>query len=431
VTIEGFRSAVAGASPAALLPDRSQARAASLTGDITVLDILDLGSDAKGRPAAVAVVRVAGRDLIAPGVVADGVFHRDPGVASLLVPGTRGAFEVELIGSGVPTADAVPLDVDQSNDSVVIGDVMVKWQLDAAVSPAPDRLRALVGSGTVPELRAIVTWTHPDGARCTVLTAAEALPDAEDGWTWAVEQVRAHARGDDVDALTPFALIGSMTARMHAALSRTGGAVWGRDDIARLHTECCERLAEAADTVGGPEGERLRARKARIRHVLDGLLDVDETPVIDIHGDLHVGQVLRSPRAEGDSVLAFVDFDGNPLLSAEERCARQPAARDVAGMLASIDHVARVVNHHTPDLDPERARAWIPVAQREFLDAYRAELDARGCAGLLDERLLPAMMVDQELREYRYAVQYLPHWTYVPDAVITDLLPDDATEQES
>jgi hypothetical protein len=40
-------------------------------------------------------------------------------------------------------------------------------------------------------------------------------------------------------------------------------------------------------------------------------------------------------------------------------------------------------------------------------------------------------MVDQELREYLYAVRFLPHWTYVPDAVLTELFPDDTAPRET
>jgi hypothetical protein len=32
-------------------------------------------------------------------------------------------------------------------------------------------------------------------------------------------------------------------------------------------------------------------------------------------------------------------------------------------------------------------------------------------------------MIDQECREYIYSARHLPHWRYVPDAVITHLLP--------
>ncbi len=429
VTSPAFVAALASTDPADLLPDRSQARAASLTGDVRVLDVLDLGHDAAGRPAGVAVVRIGDRDVIAPGYVDGGAFHRDPAVASLLRSGEQGAFEVEVMGGGIPSRDAVALDVDQSNDSVLLGDVMVKWQLDAAPSPAPARLRVLAGSDTVPPVRAIVGWRRADGVRCTVLTAADALPDATDGWTWAVELVRAHVRGEDVDAITPFARIGAMAARMHVALAGSGISTWASADVARLQAACLADLEEAAVTVDGAEGDRLRGRRARLEHVLTGLDGIESTPVIDIHGDLHIGQVLSSPLPDGGTRLAFVDFDGNPVLSPEERSARQPAARDVAGMLASIDHVARVVNHRTPGLDPGPARAWIPIAQGAFIDAYQSVLSGAGLSDLLDERLLPALMIDQEVREYLYAVRYLPHWTYVPDAVLTELFPDDAARE--
>jgi maltokinase len=429
VTGQAFVVALEATPPASLLPDRSQARAASLVGDVTVLDVLDLGPDAFGHPAAVAVVRVDSRDLIAPGFLDSGEFRRDPSVASLLRAGAHGAFEVELMGDGIPAGGATGLDVDQSNDSVLLGDVMVKWQLDAAPSPAPDRLRALTGSDTVPAVRAIVTWRRADGTRCAILTAADALPDASDGWTWAVELVRSHARGEEVDAITPFARIGTMAGRMHVALASAGVSTWDAADIARVQSGCLANLAEATNAVGGAEGDRLRARHSRLREVFDGLQSINTTPVIDIHGDLHIGQVLSSPLPDGGTRLAFVDFDGSPVLPPEERSARQPAARDVAGMLASIDHVARVVNHRTPGLDPEPARAWIPIAQGAFIDAYQAVLSDAGLSKLLDERLLEAMVVDQELREYLYAVRFLPHWTYVPDAVLTDLFPDDVARE--
>lgn len=431
VTQEAVRAALEATAPASLLPDRSQARSSSLSGGVTLVDVLDLGLDASGRQAVVAVIRVDSRDVIAPGCVAEGRFRRDPAVASLLRAGVHGAFDIELLGSGIPASDAMPLDVDQSNDSVLLGDAMVKWQLDAAPSPAPDRLRALAGSDTVPAVRAIVTWMRPDGTRCTVLTAADALPDADDGWTWAVELVRSHARGEDVDAIAPFARIGAMAASMHVILAGSGVSSWAAADVAGLQANATASLTAAVGAVEGAEGDRLRARRARMQGVIDGLAAIDSTPVIDIHGDLHIGQVLSSPLPAGGARLAFVDFDGNPVLSPEERSARQPAARDVAGMLASIDHVARVVNHRTPGLNPDPARRWIPVAQQAFLDAYRAVLDDAGRSELLDERLLPALLVDQELREYLYAVRFLPHWTYVPDAVLTAMFPDDSAARET
>ena len=64
------------------------------------------------------------------------------------------------------------------------------------------------------------------------------------------------------------------------------------------------------------------------------------TPLIDIHGDLHVGQVLRH---SAPPAYAITDFDGNPVVRVDEHDDRQPAAVDVTGMAASLDHVGRVV----------------------------------------------------------------------------------------
>ena len=145
---------------------------------------------------------------------------------------------------------------------------------------------------------------------------------------------------------------------------------------------------------------------------------------IPVHGDYHVGQVLRTPSA--DPTLrwdyAVTDFDGNPVLPPEERLAPQPAALDVAGMLASLDHVGRVVNRRVEGADPEVVRAWIAAAQERFLAAYVETLTSTGQGALLDERLIAPLRLQQEVREHLYAVRHLPHWVYVPDAALADLL---------
>ena len=146
------------------------------------------------------------------------------------------------------------------------------------------------------------------------------------------------------------------------------------------------------------------------------------TLLIDVHGDLHVGQVLR----HGDPVdYAVTDFDGNPVLAPGDRSARQPAALDVAGMLASLDHVGRVVVERTDGVDVDVVRTWITTEQSAFLDEYRDTLARNGSADLLDERLLEPLRLQQECREFLYAVHHLPHWRYVPDAALLDLLPDE------
>ncbi|MBM3670375.1 MAG: hypothetical protein FJW97_10265 [Actinobacteria bacterium] len=397
-----------------LLPRRSQARASDAVGEPCLVDALDLGDGC-----AVCIVDIGDRRVAVPARVTDGRLVRDPGVASLLRAGDIGAFHVEV--TGVLPADVRTIDVDQSNDSVILGDaVVVKWQVDVAPSPAPSRLRALARSGITPDPRAIVEWTDPNGSVCTVLTAAVNRPGAEDGWTWAVDLVRAHAQGEDVDAVGPFADLGALVGQMHVMLSNAGVGTWSGPRCADLVASMQADLDEAVAVMDGAEGERLRSRRGALAAIIDRAREVDSTPVIPIHGDLHIGQVLRDEQG-----VSIIDFDGNPLLLAEERCAPAPAARDVAGMLASIDHVARVVNYRTPGLDPRPALVWIAHAQDAFLAEYQSTVTSAGMRHLLDDRLLQPMMIDQECREYIYSARHLPHWRYVPDAVITHLLPEE------
>ena len=114
---------------------------------------------------------------------------------------------------------------------------------------------------------------------------------------------------------------------------------------------------------------------------------------------------------------ALSDFDGDPLAPVAERMAPGPAARDVASMARAVDHVGRICQHRRPDRAAD-IRAWIADARDAFLSAYRAAAPP----GLCDERLLVPIEVWQECHEYRYAAAYLPHWRYVPDLALPELL---------
>lgn len=429
-----IRAAIEAVPVPDLLPPRKQARAESLNGPVTVLDAVDLGATANGGVAWILVLGVetaaGSRDVVVPGVMRESAFVRDPSVAANVRSGIFGDFTLEVFGENIPADPVRVVEVDQSNDSVVMGSghsaVMVKWQMDAVESPAPKRLMSLAGTGITPDVRAIVRWRDDKGIERTVLTAASYLPGAEDGWTWAVDLVRAHALGASVDSIEPFAVLGEMTARMHLAfIANRPDSVqqWDRLEISELHASCRADLDEAVRVIDGQEGVRLRSRQSAMAQQMDILASIDSTPIIDVHGDLHIGQVLRV-EDDGRARYAFVDFDGNPVLAPDQRMRRQPAARDVAGMLASIEHVARVVNYRTPGLDPRPAAIWAEHAQEAFLAAYQSALTAAGLRSVLDDRLIRPLIVDQECREFVYSARHLPHWRYVPDAVLTTMFPE-------
>ena len=294
-----------------------------------------------------------------------------------------------------------------------MGDAVVKWMLHpvSGDQPGPRRLVTLehAGFGGVPRTHGLVHVTV-GGEQMLVAVVSELVAGGEDGWDWAVEDVRALAR-DGAGADWP-SLLGHLVADMHVALASAGTATATDEDAGRW-------LAEARSDARAADLDPAVADD--VDRWLGAIGTASGTTVMDVHGDLHIGQVMR---ADGPRYVV-IDFDGNPTQQLSERMRQQPAARDVAGMLASLDHVGRVVLHRTADLTDEqrdRVRQWMERAQRDFLAGYREVLEAAGQSGLLDERLLLPMQVQQECREYAYATRYLPHWRYVPDAALPDLL---------
>lgn len=409
--------AVTHADRSALWPARHLDRV-NETG--ALLQALDVG-DIDGGHAYLALVETTAGPLVVPGVLCEGSFYRAPIARRVLSATSNAHFSVERFADVNVISDSErPIDVDQSNESVIVGGIVVmKWQRIAAPSPAPARIRAIVRaqrSGRIPADRlipepvALVEW-HTAEVDHLIASAARYLPNAQDGWTWAVALVR-----DRIDeAVLPFAELGRKTAHMHIAFADLGISDATSDDVGQWLRHAQQLLTRAQAAIDGVEGQRLTLFAPRMRSELEAMKAIETTPIMAIHGDYHVGQVLRA-----DGGLAITDFDGNPILDPIERIKPQPAARDVAGMLASIDHVARVVIHRNPDVDPERVGAWIPTAQAAFLDTYGQTLQAFGAMNLLDERLLGPFQIEQECREYVYAAEHLAHWRYVPDAVLSE-----------
>jgi maltokinase len=261
------------------------------------------------------------------------------------------------LGLGVASEDRCrPITVDQTNESWIVDEaVVVKLLIDDDDVPhaAADRLRRLAAAGFVgtPRLVGVVEGGTVGSA---VAIATEYIPGAQDGWQWCVDEAKA-ALGVVHAEEHPFATdLGALTAGMHHAL---------RD--------------------------------------ADGL--------VAVHGDFHVGQVLRTPTRR----LYVIDFDGNPTLPPEQRMLHRPAAYDVANMLLSLENVGHVVHKHHPEVTDEDAAAWSATRQDEFLTAYRGVAE-----DLLDASLLEQMTMEQIQREFDYAERHLPRWKYVPEAAL-------------
>jgi maltokinase len=435
VTTRDEWAVLIGAADASLvLPVRPRGASIELTGPLTMLDVLPLGDIS-----CVAVVQDgAGGRWVTPLVVRGSRVDRARAgdavavdLVSLLMHSSArvGAFSVTHWAGHVVTGEE-PVTVDQTNDSVIVGGAaVVKWSVRAPAvgepgSPAAARISALAEHhfDAMPQPWGLVTWN--DGVHdIAIATVAAYLSNAEDGWDWAVRDVGAYALGRRADLpLDAARQLGAMAAHMHAALSDAGIERATVEQVTTWRERGFTDLDEALRCVEGPELARLAARAPRIRAVLESLRDTADTPLIDVHGDFHIGQILQY----GDSPqYAVTDFDGSPVLSATERVAKQPAAVDAVSMIASLDHVGRVVIKRVDGADPGLVRSWIVAAQQTFLDTYRETLGEQAYSELVDERLFTPLRFQQELREYIYAARHLPHWSYVPDMALQDLLPDE------
>ena len=421
--------------PRRLLPEGREGP--GVDGPLVVVDAAPLGDEAwlivmraaSGGLLAAPVVRE--HDMVRRAVPSDRVARRladvlvDPNAS--LGPG----FDVERVlpGPSSPAGRERPMLVDQTHESVVVGDdVVVKWSVIAEATPAPMVVAQLAEAGFEEMARpwGFVLW-QGDQHAVLVASVAQYLEAASDGWSWAVSDASGFATGESglESAAAPMSDVGRLVADLHIALSTATGVIADpvgmakSPDVNGWYEGAVALLDEALAEVDGPEGERLRAREHAIRSTLAQIRHVDGTPTIPVHGDLHVGQVLRWTGG-----YAVGDFDGNPVLAASERFRPQPAARDVAGMVQSIDHVGRVVSRRVEGSDPARVGQWIVEARSRFIGAYRARLDEKGKDRLLEDRLLLPFQVEQECREYLYAERHLPRWRYVPDQALQALFPD-------
>jgi maltokinase len=334
---------------------------------------------------------------------------------------------------GAPERD---IEVDQTNVSVVVAEAaIVKWLDPPSPTPHPgvellDHLRE-VGFDEMPHFHGALVI---DGLVTAVVS--EFIVGAVDGWDWFVDEFTGVADAPDHDRSAPADTVvssarrlGALAARLHVALA-TPSEVFPRpvatasaaDEAARgqrlLDEACREACGDARDLV--------RDRYRAISAALAALDAIDETLVQRLHGDLHVGQVLRSPDSErlaGSSRrLAITDFDGDPIAQHGARRHRRPAAADVAGLAQSIDHAGRVAIARRPGAASTIADV-IGVAVDASIAGYRAQLAANAASHLLDERLVWPLRLAQELHELVYAARHLPRWTYAPAATLTAMLP--------
>ncbi|MFE7935035.1 maltokinase [Streptomyces sp. NPDC057456] len=330
---------------------------------------------------------------------------QDPRSAHLLLermrhPGTLGPLCFESDPSVSLPAGLAPrlLEAEQSNTSLVYGDAFILKifrRVQPGVNPDLEVPVALAGQGCgrVPAPVAWFRTTHPQEATLGVLQPF--LPDASDGWTLAL---RALARGEDFTAEAEE--LGRATADVHLALAAALPAGPDAED-GRTAAAMTERLEAAAHHVPA-----LRPFVPGLTTAFGALSVCDAGPPAQrIHGDLHLGQVLRAGRD-----WFVIDFEGEPSRPLAERRSAHSPVRDIAGMLRSFDYAAR------------QRRPWRPEWARRCREAYCAGYAARaGWDPRKKHALLRAYETDRAVYEVLYEARNRPDWLPVPMAAIERL----------
>jgi maltokinase len=323
---------------------------------------------------------------------------------------------------------ARPVNAEQSNTSLVFGTryiLKLFRKLNPGLNPDLKLHRALrsVGSEHIAPPLGSITGDFGDEPT-TVGMLQQFVGDAVDGWAMATTSVRdlmaePSQVADEVggDFAGEAHRLGHAVAAVHQELQEAlGQQKVDVDDFDRTVVAMSHRLEAVAAAV--PEladyAPGLRTAFEQIREV--------KAPVFMqfIHGDLHLGQVLRT--ANG---WLLIDFEGEPAAPAEERGVLRSPLRDVAGMLRSFDYAAYQMLVGLPEEDEqltEQALAWSRRNREAFCEGYaEVAVETIGDPRAHGE-LLRAFELDKAVYEVAYEHANRPEWLAVPLSSISRLI---------
>ena len=365
---------------------------------------------------------------------------------------------------------------EQSNTSVIYGDRQILKlfrRLQSGENPDVEVGRYLTEVARferIPKLLGEISITPEGEQRSTTAMLQELIRNQGDGWSWFLQQlnlffdsvsevnppagpakVNLLSRADELPvvskhagvALEAAALLGTRTAELHLALSSQGSdSAFSPDpfdqnsitmDAQRIEEQVRtalqtlrsklptldEATADAAITVLGRRQDLIDRCNNWVAGGVGGSR-------IRIHGDLHLGQVLRtSEGAKESGDFVFLDFEGEPARSLVERRRKQSPLRDVAGMLRSYSYAAQsgafARKQRADDSESmhneEWAALWESSVSGAFFRGYCEAITQRPAllpAADAVQSMLEAFLLEKAAYELNYELNNRPSWVRIP-----------------
>jgi maltose alpha-D-glucosyltransferase/alpha-amylase len=390
------------------------------------------------------------------------------------IQGVRGTCFRDILGSAEAPLQVRRGSAEQSNTSILFGDRFILKlfrRLEPGLNPDCEIGRYLTEKTSfdgIPPFGGLIQYETNAAPEPTVLAMLQGLVANEgDGWKWTVEELDRYYEtcaplafpesasselGGPLDLserptsqlardhvgiyLDSAAKLGRRTAELHLALaSPTDNPAFApeamtaddlqaqladaRQQAIRVFDVLKDRVSYLPDEVVEIAASVLSWRRRILDHLGNVKLGGLDSQRIRIHGDYHLGQVLR---VKTDFVI--LDFEGEPARSLAYRRSKQCPLKDVAGMLRSFSYAAygTLINYaarHPEDL--ARLEPWAQLWERyvaaEFLRAYRDKAQGAGflpASNAHFRKLLDVFLLDKALYEILYELNSRPGWVRIP-----------------